>query len=47
MLRKPLCDVRHTGEEIAKVIEESLEEAIIPIEFMVVYVTDNASNATK
>jgi hypothetical protein len=44
---RPLQRCKHTGEEIAKIIKESLEEARIPIECMVVYVTDNASNATK
>jgi hypothetical protein len=43
----PFNDVRHTSEEFAKIIKERLEEARIPIEFIVVYVTDNASNATK
>lgn len=43
----PFSDVRHTGSEIAGIIKKSLEDADLPLENMVVYVTDNASNATK
>lgn len=43
----PFSDVRHTGTEIARIIKESLENAGMPLENMVVYVTENASNAVK
>lgn len=43
----PFSNVRHTGAEIAKIIKESLEDAGMCLDNLVVYVTDNASNAIK
>ena len=43
----PFSNVRHTGIEIANIIRNSLEDANMCLNDMVVYVTDNASNAVK
>ena len=43
----PFSDVHHSGEETAKIIKASLEEVRMPLENMVVYVTDNCSNSAK
>lgn len=43
----PFSTERHTGEAIAHMIRTSLEEAGLSEEKLVVYVTDNASNAVK
>jgi len=43
----PFSNVRHTGIEIANIIRNSLEDANLCLSDLVVYVTDNASNATK
>ena len=41
----PFSNVRHTGIEIANVIRNSLEDANLCLSDLVMYVTDNASNA--
>lgn len=41
----PFSNVRHTGVEIANVIRNSLEGANLSLRDLVMYVTDNASNA--
>jgi len=43
----PFSNVRHTGIEIANIIRNFLEDANLCLSGIVVYVTDNASNATK
>ena len=43
----PFSDVRHTGSEIANIVKESLLDAGMSLEKIVVYVTDNAANAIK
>ena len=42
-----LSNVRHAGIEIANILRNSLEDANLCLSDIVVYVTDNASNATK
>ncbi len=43
----PFSDAQHSGEETAKLIKDSLEEVRMPLENMVVYVTDNCLNSGK
>ena len=43
----PFSIVRHTDSEIASISKDSLKDANLSLSKMVVYVTDNASNAVK